>query len=919
MRIGFLVFNLAGMGGTSRAAITQANALARRPGGHRVTLFSVTRSADDPHYAIDPQVEVQWLVDVRPDVEPSLVEHAEGLPPALERELAERPSLLVPPAWDGQFSALTDVALEHRLPHVDLDVLVTVTPGLLAAAVQFAPASTALIHQEHRSTSSREGGLEPLLAFGPRADLVAVLTEPNAEWLRTELGEGAPPVVVVPNALSAGYVPRSRLDQPVILAAGRLVAEKQFGHLVRAFGQIAEDFPDWRLRICGDGGARVQLLAAARKLGLYDRVEIPGAVSDLAGEWAKASVGALCSVAEGFPLVLQEAMAAGVPVVSYDSPTGPRAIIEHEVTGLLVTPGSVDDLAAALRRLCGDHDLRSDLGAAAERAVHRWDPQPIAEQWETLFIQAVRRRSAAGKAGRLAGQHANTPVVSSGTPSDTAAPAGATTETAVAAGNARRTPTAAREVAWRWAVETARGAAGTDWFTIPAHTDDEPVLVVPSDRRRDFLVDLAERIDANAAGATDAPGGDVMLRDPGDDGWPPRADATGALARQLASSAIGRIRLTAAPDPGGVTVEFWTRRGAELVAPRPNRYTGRVPIGATTARWGFADVETPTLPMMLPPVVGEVDFEVDVVYTWVDGSDPAWLAAKDERLAAAEGTAAARAASGKARFENRDELRYSLRSLHAFAPWVRHVYVVTAGQRPAWLLDDDRLSVVDHRDILPADALPTFNSHAIETGLHHIEGLAEHFVYVNDDVFLGRPVRPELFFTGAGQFAAFPSPHVIGLPDHADAPYLGAAINNRRLLAEAFGVTITHTMAHTPHPQRRSVLAEIEQRFPDQVAATARSPFRSSADISLLSNFAQHYGLITGSAVQGSLAHSFVDLAGNAVGATFDRLSRERDQDSICIGDHHDFAFEIGKVETLLSGFFEGYFPVASPWERPTH
>ena len=170
-----------------------------------------------------------------------------------------------------------------------------------------------------------------------------------------------------------------------------------------------------------------------------------------------------------------------------------------------------------------------------------------------------------------------------------------------------------------------------------------------------------------------------------------------------------------------------------------------------------------------------------------------------------------------------------MRSLHLFAPWVRRIHLVTAGQVPAWLdRDHPQIRVVDHRDILPADALPTFNSHAIETALHQVPDLSEHWVYFNDDVFLGRPVRPEIFFSPGGLNAAFMSPVIVGLDDVPDAPpFLKAAWNNRRLLRETFGVTTTNTLAHTPHPHRRSVLDEIERRFSDAVSATAHAPFRS--------------------------------------------------------------------------------------------
>ena len=114
---------------------------------------------------------------------------------------------------------------------------------------------------------------------------------------------------------------------------------------------------------------------------------------------------------------------------------------------------------------------------------------------------------------------------------------------------------------------------------------------------------------------------------------------------------------------------------------------------------------------------------VDIVYTWVDGDDPAWQ--RQFRAAADEnGRRIDEVALDPARYRSRDELRYSLRSVWAFCGWARRIFIVTAGQVPTWLADDDRVRLVDHSEILPADALPTFNSHAIEAALHHIDGLA---------------------------------------------------------------------------------------------------------------------------------------------------------------------------------------------------
>jgi glycosyltransferase involved in cell wall biosynthesis len=892
VRITFLVFNLAGAGGTSRSAISQAAALAAR---HDVRMVSVTRSADAPHYDIDPLIAVDWLADVRPG---SLDDDA--------RRLHARPSLLVPGRWDAQFTALCDVALERHLPGLDTDVLVTVTPGLLAAAAQLVDDRIALVHQEHRSSSDRVAGLEPLLAFGPRADTVALLTRSTAAWLGRELGAVAPPIVVVPNPLPQGFAPRSRLDEPVIVGAGRLVGEKQWGHLVRAFAEIADLLPDWRLRVFGDGAARNRLQAMSRKAGLYGRVEVPGISRDMPGEWAKASVAALTSKAEGYPLVLQEAMAAGVPVVSYDCPSGPREIVTHEVDGLLVTPGSTAGLASALLRLARDQDLRTRLGESAAQTARRWDADDLATRWEEIFGEALAAHAAGVR--RLTGRHAAVPLA----PPDVA-PVGPATGWA--------TPGQARRQALAVATTAADGA--TDgWFVVPAVQGAPPLVVVPTADRARMLRALAK-----------GPAADYLsLRDPGDHGWPERRGTIADLATDLTHGMTPRVVLEPWPDtPDGtsvlgqgcaVEVQFWDEAvDGDLVAPVANPFVTRVPPGSATVNHGVEGLDVPTLPLMTSPTVGDPTMPVDVVYTWVDGGDPAWLEQQQARLASWAGrSAAARSfsSSGRARFESRDELRYSLRSLHLFAPWVRTIHVVTAGQVPSWLdLDHPKIRLVDHREILPEEALPTFNSHAIETALHLVPGLAEHFVYINDDMLLGRPLGPDRFFDGAGRFAVFPSPHVVGLdePDIPRPAYMTAALRNRRLLLEAFGVGLTHHLAHAPYPQRASVLAEVSARFPDEVAATARAPFRSETDVSMVSSLAPHYGLMTGAAYAATLENAFVDLSSTNVGHQLEQVLR-RGQDAICLGDHQEYAMEMGRVDRLVAGFLEAYFPVPAPWER---
>ncbi|KAK0167264.1 hypothetical protein PV327_004686 [Microctonus hyperodae] len=137
---------------------------------------------------------------------------------------------------------------------------------------------------------------------------------------------------------------------------------------------------------------------------------------------------------------------------------------------------------------------------------------------------------------------------------------------------------------------------------------------------------------------------------------------------------------------------------------------------------------------------------IDVVYTWVNGSDPEFIKNLRKYVSISDVNAAV------SRFNDKDELRYSLRSLEMYAPWVRHVYIVTNGQIPNWLdMDNQRMTLITHEDIFPdKNNLPTFSSPAIESHINKIPGLSDKFLYFNDDVFLGREVWPEDFITQTG-------------------------------------------------------------------------------------------------------------------------------------------------------------------------
>lgn len=240
-------------------------------------------------------------------------------------------------------------------------------------------------------------------------------------------------------------------------------------------------------------------------------------------------------------------------------------------------------------------------------------------------------------------------------------------------------------------------------------------------------------------------------------------------------------------------------------------------------------------PALLPslarrrPVALQPAFPVDIVYTWVDGSDPA-LAAK-RAVYAPPGEERDSLSRGDCLFRDNEELRYSLRSLNRYAPWARRVFIVTDGQRPRWLkADHPGVRLVDHREIIPAEYLPTFSSRVIEAFLHRIPGLAEHYVYFNDDVFLAAPCEPADFFSANGLPYLFTDWRRPRRKSYAKAatPHTRSHANARRYLEER-GLSPAPMLitAHGPFAQTRQNAVEVFDFFEEAIRVFAHDKFRS--------------------------------------------------------------------------------------------
>jgi glycosyltransferase involved in cell wall biosynthesis len=263
--------------------------------------------------------------------------------------------------------------------------LITTRAGYNLMAAQLRPPGLILIGQEHMNLARQPRPLrEEMRRVYGHLHVLTVLTDADRAAYEEWLG-GVVSVVRVPNGIQTAGAARCDPSSRTVLSAGRLTPQKGYDMLIAAWAQLAAGHPDWRLLICGAGPKRPRLEGLVEQHGLGEVVTIAPPSKQLAREMERASVYALSSRFEGLPLVLLEAMAHGMAVVSFDCPTGPADLIDHGRNGLLVPPRDVGALAAALARMMESEELRRSCGAAAVETAQRYGVDAIGAMWDSLL------------------------------------------------------------------------------------------------------------------------------------------------------------------------------------------------------------------------------------------------------------------------------------------------------------------------------------------------------------------------------------------------------------------------------------------------------------------------------------------------------------------------------------------------------
>ena len=352
-----------------------------------------------------------------------------------------------------------------------------------------------------------------------------------------------------------------------------------------------------------------------------------------------------------------------------------------------------------------------------------------------------------------------------------------------------------------------------------------------------------------------------------------------------------------------------------------------IALGTVLLFFASSKVEAfPPLPIELvlqdPSILEDVE-PIDVVFTWVNKNDRAWRSARKKYLKTTQGVL--KEVKKDSEGCNYDDLKYSLRSIYTFAPFIRHIFIVTSSHKPKWLANHPMVTVVSHKSIFPDKKdLPTFNSIAVESNLHRIPNLASRYLYFSNNVFLGKLVTRYDFFDKHYKIKTFLSgkkifdagkkvhPGISQILSRNMCMFLEDQSRNSDVKVKKEDLCY-HSQA--PIPMIKWIAELTEKRYPSVFKSCSSHKFRSVKDMSIVNGLIPQYALHHGAAVKAN-----ADLITVSFGR---RLTKDKAKLAALLAKKPMFFClqETGtktkkSTDTALRRFFETYFPNPAPWEK---
>lgn len=352
MHIVFLLLDIHIIGGVERVTVNLANNLAKN--GHKVTIISLSRIKPLSIFTIDNRVEIKYLN--------FNFENIFNIP--------------------QKIAAVFKVS-HHLQKYTDQTVIlgIGIYPSLILALISKRD-NIKTIGCQHNSFDFHKHvwSLLRKILFH-RLNALVSLTEQDLPKLK-KLNQNS---YVIPNSVSFFPKRPAKLDSKIILAIGRIDYNKGFDLLLDVFENITLSHPDWRLRIIGDGPLKGKIVSRIESSCLKDRVEILAPTNKIIEQYLQSSIYLMTSRTEALPMVLLEAQACGLPIISFNCKTGPSDIISNGKDGYLIDCFNTDLMTEKVALLCSDSEKRKDFGANGRESIKKFFPEEIINKWEMLF------------------------------------------------------------------------------------------------------------------------------------------------------------------------------------------------------------------------------------------------------------------------------------------------------------------------------------------------------------------------------------------------------------------------------------------------------------------------------------------------------------------------------------------------------
>ncbi|WP_062762168.1 glycosyltransferase [Falsirhodobacter sp. alg1] len=392
-------------GGAEKVLVDVANHLAET--GHDVSIVCFEDTGGAPFYRLNPKIDFHNMKpfnDRRSDrAWRNAVREQGSLERLIDRagQVAGRIPLLARLVWNKQnnvFVKRLAQFIDWRKPDLMISFMPGITPQVIKARRK-ATFKPRVIFSCHNLPNADFNDLTKWstnrhdIALRRRAvsdsDATTVLLPEYREWFRASEQKN---IEVLPNFIPDAQRHRVQYRKPILISVGRLTATKNHEMLIRAFHLLKDELPDWQIRIFGKGPLEQHLTDLIQELGLAGQVQLMGHTSDIAAEYLSAACMVLPSVHEGFPLVVGEAFAHGLPVVGFADCSGVNYLVRDKKNGILIEERSIAALSETIRTVAKDNTMRRRLSKGAFAFVDNgeYSHQTVMAKWDDLIARVMR-------------------------------------------------------------------------------------------------------------------------------------------------------------------------------------------------------------------------------------------------------------------------------------------------------------------------------------------------------------------------------------------------------------------------------------------------------------------------------------------------------------------------------------------------